>query len=330
MQAKRRQPLVRLGIFRTPALGAANVAQFLLGAAWVPMWFFLNLYLQQVLGLSAFPSGAALLPMTVLIMVGMVLVAPRAIARFGPKRGPGRRHGCARGRARAARPGPPGRQLRRRRAARLAGRGGRHEPGVHPVPGHRHLLGPPRGRRAGGRHREHQLPGRVRSRPGRDDRRRGRERRRPARRRVLADRRLLGRVPRGGRRRRRRRGHRRRHPAAAEGAAARRPRRTPRRSRPDRPTALRSPRLAGSCSHERDPASGLPRHCASATRSSPSRPPRVPTALLPRPVQGAAFRWAHVLASRQDDAGVEEASCGDVRQGRARLGLGHVARNGPR
>jgi hypothetical protein len=49
------------------------------------MWFYLNLYLQQVLGYSAFPSGAALLPMTVLIMVGMVTLAPRAIARFGPK-----------------------------------------------------------------------------------------------------------------------------------------------------------------------------------------------------------------------------------------------------
>jgi MFS family permease len=49
------------------------------------MWFYLNLYLQQVLGYSAFPSGAALLPMTVLIMVGMVALAPRAINRFGPK-----------------------------------------------------------------------------------------------------------------------------------------------------------------------------------------------------------------------------------------------------
>ncbi len=85
VQARHRHPLVRLGIFRAPALGAANVAQLLLGAAWVPMWFFLNLYLQQVLGLSAFPSGSALLPMTVFIMLGMVLVAPRVIARFGPK-----------------------------------------------------------------------------------------------------------------------------------------------------------------------------------------------------------------------------------------------------
>jgi MFS family permease len=56
-----------------------------MAAAWIPMWFFLNLYLQQVLGLGAFASGAALLPMTATIMVMMVAVAPRLIARFGPK-----------------------------------------------------------------------------------------------------------------------------------------------------------------------------------------------------------------------------------------------------
>jgi EmrB/QacA subfamily drug resistance transporter len=85
LQARRAHPLVRLSIFRTPNLAAANTAQFLLGAAWIPMWFFLNLYLQQVLGYTAFPSGAALLPMTVLIMIGMITLAPKAIARFGPK-----------------------------------------------------------------------------------------------------------------------------------------------------------------------------------------------------------------------------------------------------
>lgn len=85
-QARGRTPLVRLGIFATPNLAAANLAQLLLGAAWIPMWFFLNLYLQQVLGYSAFPSGAALLPMTGLIMVGMVVLAPRVIARTGPVR----------------------------------------------------------------------------------------------------------------------------------------------------------------------------------------------------------------------------------------------------
>ncbi|WP_328418561.1 MFS transporter [Micromonospora sp. NBC_00389] len=85
IQAARREPLMRLSIFRAPNLAAANVAQLLLGAAWIPMWFYLNLYLQQVLGYSAFPSGAALLPMTILIMVGMIGLAPRAINRFGPK-----------------------------------------------------------------------------------------------------------------------------------------------------------------------------------------------------------------------------------------------------
>ncbi|WP_280451836.1 MFS transporter [Nocardia cyriacigeorgica] len=85
LQSRSNEPLMRLGIFRAPNLAAANIAQLLLGAAWVPMWFFLNLYLQQVLGYSAFPSGAALLPMTTLIMLGMVVIAPRAMQRFGAK-----------------------------------------------------------------------------------------------------------------------------------------------------------------------------------------------------------------------------------------------------
>src|SRR4051812_31327781 len=85
MQAGLREPLMRLGIFKAPNLAAANAAQFLLGAAWIPMFFFLNLYLQQVLGLGAFASGAALLPLTVTIMLGMIGAVPRLIARFGPK-----------------------------------------------------------------------------------------------------------------------------------------------------------------------------------------------------------------------------------------------------
>ncbi len=85
LQGSRREPLMRLSIFRTPNLAAANLAQLLLGAAWIPMWFFLNLYLQQVLGFGPFEGGAALLPMTVAIMGLMVFVAPRVIGRFGFK-----------------------------------------------------------------------------------------------------------------------------------------------------------------------------------------------------------------------------------------------------
>ena len=86
LQAVRRDPLMPLGIFRTTGLAAGNAVMFLLGAAWVPMWFFLNLFLQQVLGNGAFEAGASLLPMTVLIMILMVVVTGRLVSRFGPRR----------------------------------------------------------------------------------------------------------------------------------------------------------------------------------------------------------------------------------------------------
>ncbi|MEU0836557.1 MFS transporter [Streptomyces sp. NPDC005969] len=84
-QAKSRAPLMRLSILRTPNLAGANLAQLLLAGAWIPMWFFLNLYLQQVLDLGAFASGAALLPMTGAVMLMMIVFAPRFMNRFGPR-----------------------------------------------------------------------------------------------------------------------------------------------------------------------------------------------------------------------------------------------------
>ncbi|MEU6415638.1 MFS transporter [Microbispora sp. NPDC046933] len=80
-----REPLMPPRIWRTPGLAVANLAMALLGAAWIPMWYFLNLYLQQVLGYSAFPSGAALLPMTIAIMIFMIGITARLLGRFGAK-----------------------------------------------------------------------------------------------------------------------------------------------------------------------------------------------------------------------------------------------------
>jgi EmrB/QacA subfamily drug resistance transporter len=82
-QRIQRAPLMPLRIFRAPNLSAGNTVMTLLGAAWIPMWFFLNLYLQQVLGYGAFAAGAALLPMTTLIMVFMIGVTARVVTRFG-------------------------------------------------------------------------------------------------------------------------------------------------------------------------------------------------------------------------------------------------------
>jgi EmrB/QacA subfamily drug resistance transporter len=85
IEAARREPLVPLSVFRAPNLAAGNTLMALLGAAWIPLWFFLNLYLQQVLGYGALESGLALLPMTVAIMLLMIGATARLIARFGPK-----------------------------------------------------------------------------------------------------------------------------------------------------------------------------------------------------------------------------------------------------
>ena len=86
MQATLRDPLMPLSIFRTKDLAAGNAVMALLGAAWVPMWFFLNLFLQQVLGDGPFAAGASLLPMTVLMMILMVGATGRVVGRFGNRR----------------------------------------------------------------------------------------------------------------------------------------------------------------------------------------------------------------------------------------------------
>src|SRR3954462_14186966 len=62
-------PLVPLRIFRSRQLSGANVVVFFMGAAAFAMWYFVSLYLQQVLGFTPIEAGVAVLPMPVPIMV---------------------------------------------------------------------------------------------------------------------------------------------------------------------------------------------------------------------------------------------------------------------
>jgi MFS family permease len=78
-------PLVPLSIFRRRRLRAANLIVLLMYAANFPAWFFITLYLQQVLHYDAIEAGLAFLPMTGSIFLGSSL-APRAVARFGAQR----------------------------------------------------------------------------------------------------------------------------------------------------------------------------------------------------------------------------------------------------
>ncbi|ULL16492.1 MFS transporter [Paenibacillus sp. H1-7] len=85
IQAVKKEPLVPLGIFKAPNLAAGNIALIMLSGGWIPLWFFLNLYLQQVLKFSAFAGGLGLLPMTILIAIFMVFITGKLIGKFGVK-----------------------------------------------------------------------------------------------------------------------------------------------------------------------------------------------------------------------------------------------------
>ena len=76
VQLERRQkdPMLDLSLFRSGTYVGANVAMLLVALAMFGVFFFLSLYMQNILGYSAVQAGAAFLPMTILI----ILVAPIA------------------------------------------------------------------------------------------------------------------------------------------------------------------------------------------------------------------------------------------------------------
>lgn len=62
-----RRPLVPLRIFGSRVLSGANIVVFCLGGSVFAMWYFLSLYLQQVLGYTPIEAGLAFLPMPLTI-----------------------------------------------------------------------------------------------------------------------------------------------------------------------------------------------------------------------------------------------------------------------
>jgi EmrB/QacA subfamily drug resistance transporter len=77
-------PLMPLRIYKSRTLSAANVVMLLIGGATFGMWFFVSLYLQEVLNYSPIRAGLAFLPMTLCIVAGSML-ASRLVARFGAR-----------------------------------------------------------------------------------------------------------------------------------------------------------------------------------------------------------------------------------------------------
>lgn len=77
-------PIAPLRIFRSRALTAANIAMFCVGGSMFAMWYFVSLYLQEVLGQSPLIAGLSFIPAALAIIVASQ-VAGRLVARTGPR-----------------------------------------------------------------------------------------------------------------------------------------------------------------------------------------------------------------------------------------------------
>jgi EmrB/QacA subfamily drug resistance transporter len=82
LERHQRLPMLDLSLFRNRTFSGANTVMLLVGLAMFGVFFYISLYMQEILGFSPTESGAAFLPMTVLI----ILVAPLA-GRFSDRIG---------------------------------------------------------------------------------------------------------------------------------------------------------------------------------------------------------------------------------------------------
>jgi EmrB/QacA subfamily drug resistance transporter len=77
-------PLIPMSILRFVQLRISNIVVTLLYAAFFPVWFFLTLYVQEVLHYDAIEAGLCFLPMTLSIFAASTL-APKLVGRLGPR-----------------------------------------------------------------------------------------------------------------------------------------------------------------------------------------------------------------------------------------------------
>ena len=74
LELRQRLPMLDLGLFKIGAFAGANIVAMLVSLGMFGVFFFVSLYVQNVLGYSPTKAGAIFLPMTILI----ILIAPIA------------------------------------------------------------------------------------------------------------------------------------------------------------------------------------------------------------------------------------------------------------
>ena len=84
LERHQRAPMLPLDLFKNRTYTGANTVILLVALAMFGVFFFVSLYMQNVLGYSAVQTGAAFLPMTILIIL-IAPIAGRATDRFGSR-----------------------------------------------------------------------------------------------------------------------------------------------------------------------------------------------------------------------------------------------------
>jgi len=84
IESRTPKPLMPFSIFRLRTLRGANVAGLLIGISLFSMFFFISLYMQQVLGYEPLKAGLAYLPLALTIIVSAG-VASQLVTRIGFK-----------------------------------------------------------------------------------------------------------------------------------------------------------------------------------------------------------------------------------------------------
>ncbi|MFJ6452033.1 MFS transporter [Streptomyces hydrogenans] len=84
VESRATTPLLRLGLLRSRWVGGANVLVFLAAAGQFTAFYFVSLYMQQVLGMGAAATGIAFLPFSLGLVAGTI-VATRLTASRTPR-----------------------------------------------------------------------------------------------------------------------------------------------------------------------------------------------------------------------------------------------------
>jgi EmrB/QacA subfamily drug resistance transporter len=84
IEHRTKDPLVPFSIFKLRTLTASNIVALLVAAALFAMFFFVSLYMQQVLGYSALKAGLSYLPLAVGIIISAG-VASQLVTKIGYK-----------------------------------------------------------------------------------------------------------------------------------------------------------------------------------------------------------------------------------------------------